>query len=469
MKKVFFTLILFCAFYYLNAQNKWSLQQCVDYALKNNLSLKQSEIQIEMNKNNYDQVRATYLPNLNAGANHTYNFGRTIDRYTNTFAESQVLSQNFFISSQFTIWSGLSQLNNIQANKYTWLASKENLNQQKNDLSLNVATAFLQAVYTFELMKVAEAQVKISKEQLERTEKMAEAGTIAKSNVYDVKAQLANDEFTMTSAKNNRKLALLTLQQLLNIDTISNFDIDVPMLDVKDAGMLPKTAFEVYEIALKNQPQIKSAELSLTSSEKTLSAARGRISPSLSMSASIGTGYSGLAKDVVGYNYINDTLGVIPGIGALTYTRQDPILKDTPFDTQVKNNVNKSVGFTLTVPLFNGLSTYTSIRNAKLSVLSNKYSYDLRKQQLLKTIAQAHADAQAAIDKYSSAVIARDAAQQSFYFSEQKFNAGALSAFDYSTAKNRLLRSEADLLNAKFDYIFKMKVLDFYQGKPLVF
>ena len=143
--------------------------------------------------------------------------------------------------------------------------------------------------------------------------------------------------------------------------------------------------------------------------------------------------------------------------------------KDTPWDKQFKNNVNKSVGFTLSIPLFNGLSNYSSVRTAKLQALNSKYSYDIVRQQLFKTIAQAHADASGALNKYASAKMALDASQQSFTYAEQKFNAGSISAFDYNNAKNRVLKSQADLLNAKYDFIFKLKVLDYYQGKPLTF
>ncbi len=454
----------------LRAQNNWNLQQCIDHALKNNISLKQAEINTEINEINYIQSKAAILPSLNGGANHTYNIGRTIDRYTNTFANSNILSQNFYLSTQITLWSGLSQYNNIKQNQYASLASRETFEQQKNDLALNVATSFLQVVYNKELMSVAQFQVKISKEQLERTEKMADAGSVAKSVVYDVKAQLANDEYTFTSTQNNYNLSLLGLKQLLNLDSLNNFDIEKPDLDAAGTNLLNLNVSDIYQTALKNQHNIKSAEYGMMASEKGLAVARGRISPTLSFGGSIGTGFSGLAKEVVSTQYAGlNPIGITSAFDTVYAPSYDIITRKKAFADQFKDNINKSLGFTLSVPLFNGLQTYSSIKTAKLQMLNSRYTFDLRRQQLYKTIAQAYADAQASLNKLAAAKTANAAAQESFNYTQQKFNVGAISSFDFNTAKNRLLKSQADMLNAKFDYIFKIKVLDFYQGKPLTF
>lgn len=452
----------------IKAQSEWNLQQCVDYALKHNIMLQQAEINNQITKNNSTQAKASILPNLNAGAAHTYNFGRTIDRYTNTFANTQVLSQNFYISSNLVLWSGLSQWNNIKANQYAYLAGSENVKQQRNDISLSVATAYINVIYCDELLKIAKGQFDITKQQLEQTEKLANAGTLAKSAVYDVKAQLASEEVNVTSADNNYQIAMLTLKQFMNLDSLNNFNISKPDVDVQSENLLGNSVQNIYETALKNQPSIKGAEYNLLMAEKTLAAAKGRVSPTISLNGSIGTGYSGLAKDVVGYNNVTDTLGYI-GTTPFTYLRQDPIFKDTPFNDQFKNNTNKSLGLTITVPLFNGLQTYTSVKNAKLNALNAKLNQDLAEQNLYKTIAQAYANARAALNKYAASKTSVEASEQSFGFAQQKFNVGAISAFDFNTAKTRLVNAQSNLIQAKFDYLFKLKVLDFYQGKALTF
>jgi outer membrane protein len=451
-----------------NAQNEWNLQQCVDYALKHNIMLQQAEISNQITKNNTTQSKAALLPNLNGGAAHTYNFGRTIDRYTNTFANTQVLSQNYYLSSNLVLWSGLSQWNNMKANQYAYLAGTENVKQQKNDIALNVATAYINVIYCDEFLKIAKNQFDITKQQLEQTEKLANAGTLAKSAVYDVKAQLASEEVNVTTADNNFQIAMLTLKQFLNLDSTNNFKIANPDVEVQSQNLLGSSVQNIYETALKNQPSIKSAEYNFLMAEKTLLAAKGRVSPTISLNGSIGTGYSGLAKDVVGFNNVTDTLGYL-GTTPFTYERQDPIFKDTPFNDQFKNNVNKSIGVTLSVPLFNGLQTVTSVKNAKLNALNAKLGQDLAEQNLYKVIAQSYANARAALNKYVASKSSVEASEMSFTFAQQKFNVGAISAFDFNTAKSRLVTAQSNLLQSKFDYLFKLKVLDFYQGKPLTF
>lgn len=458
------------AAYCAKAQSGWTLEQCIDYALKNNLSLKQAETNVQASKNNVTQTKAAVLPTLNAGAAHTYNFGRTIDRYTNTFANQMVLSQNFYLATSVTLWSGMSQYNAIRQNELSYKSSVEAVNQQKNDLALNVASAFLQVVYAEQLMDVQKAQADISREQLERTKKLADAGTLAKSNVYDMEAQLAADQYNFVSADNNYKISLLTLQQLLNLDSLKNFKVQKPVAEPAFSDVDKMNVYDMYNTALKNQPSIKSAELAWMSAEKGLASAKGGRSPQLLLSASLGTGYSGLSQDIVGTNFTGvEPIGytnTFDTVYAPTYTIET---RKTPFADQFRNNVNKSISIQLNVPIFNGLRTHTAVENAKLNVYNQKLNFDIARQQLYKNIAQAHANAIAALEKYNSAKIAVDAAQASFSFTETKYNAGTISAFDFSVAKNRLMKAQADLLNAKFDFIFRLKVLDFYQGRPLTF
>ncbi len=463
-------LVLFSVCLISKSQNEWGLQQCVDYALKHNITLKQSEINNMISKNNATQSKAAILPSFNAGAAHTYNFGRTIDRFTNTFANTQVLSQNMYVSSNLVLWSGLSQYNNIKANEYAYKSGTENIKQLQNDLSLNVATAYINVIYCDELMGIAKSQFEITKQQLERTTKLAEAGTLAKSAVYDIKAQLANEEVNVTSADNNYQIAMLTLRQLMNLDSLNNFNVTKPDVDVQSESLLSNSVQNIYETALKNQPSIKSAEYNLKMAEKSLAAAKGRMSPTISLNGSIGTGYSGLAKDISDINITGvDTTAVTTGGDYVLSPVYSPVYKDKSFTDQYKDNINKSIGLTITVPLFNGLQTYTSVKNAKLNALNAKYSQDLAEQNLYKVIAQAYANSRAALNKYVASKTSVEASQESFNYAQQKFNLGAISAFDFNSAKTRLVTAKSNLLQSKYDYLFKLKVLDFYMGKPLTF
>jgi len=451
--------------------NIWDLQQCVDFAQKNNISLKQAEIATKINKNNAIQSKAAILPTVNAGAQHTYNFGRTIDRYTNTFANTQVLSQNFYISSNVVLWSGLAQYNTIKANEYQYLSSNETYLQQKNDLSLNVATAYINVIFSDEILQIAQAQYKITLEQLDRTQKLADAGTLAKSAVYDLKAQLANEEVNVTTSDNNYQIAMLSLKQLLNLDTLNNFNISRPNIDMMSDELATQTVQNIYETALKNQHSIKSANYNLMAAEKSLDVAKGRVSPTLSATGSLGTGTSALDKNIDAVNIVGiEQAPYYTQSGEAIYAPKTEIITTKkPFADQFKDNVNKSVGFTLSVPIYNGLQTYTGIKNAKLNALNAKYTQDLTEQNLYKTIAQAYANAKAGLNKYYANKSSVEANEQSFYYAQQKYNVGAISSFDFNAAKTRLQNAQGNLVQAKYDYVFKLKVLDYYQGKELKF
>ena len=472
MKKIVYSILLVLVFQFLHSQtNEWDLKQCVDYAQKHNLTLKQSEIQTQINKNNTQQSKASIMPTINLGAQHTYNFGRTIDRYTNLFANTQVLSQNFYVSSNVVLWSGLAQYHNIKANQYQYLASTETYQQQAYDLSLNVATAYINVIFSDEIAKISKSQFEMTKEQLVRTEKLANAGTLAKGAVYDLQAQLANDEVNVTTTTNNYQIAILTLTQLMNLDSVKNFTINRPSLEVMNSELGAVSVQNIYETALKNQHSIKSAHYNLLASEKSLAVARGRVSPTLSATGSIGTGTSELDEKIDAVNFLGYSESqYITESGLKVYEpKAEIITSKKPFADQFKDNVNKSVGFTLSVPIFNGLQNYTSIKNAKLNTLSAKYNQDIQSQNLYKTIAQAYANAKAALEKYSANKASVSASEQSFTFAQQKFNVGVISTFEYNTAKTRLQNAQSNLVQAKYDYIFKMKVLDYYQGKPLTF
>ncbi len=467
MKKVFFALLIVLGTS-LQAQSPWDLQQCITYAVQHNLSLKQQGLSNEMSKNNSTQVRSSVLPNLNAGATHQYNFGQTIDRFTNTFANTQVLSQNFYISSGITLWSGLSQYNNIKASDYNYLSGVERLRQQENDLALSVANAYIGIIFSEEILKISQNQFQLTKEQLVRTQKMVDAGALAKSVEYDIKAQLANEEVNVTTADNNYRLSILNLQQLMNFDSVTNFAVARPDFSISESQLVENNITAMYETALKTQPGIKSSEYAVMSADRTRIANKGRYSPSLSFNASMGTGTSGLAKKQTGEYYtVPQTL--VTNMGTFIYETQVPVLVSTPLTEQFKSNTNKSLGFSLTVPLFNGLQTNTAVKNAKLNVLSTQYNADITKQTLYKNIVQAHANARAALNKYTATKSSAEAAAESFKYAQQKFDAGAISSFDFTSAKNRLFAAESNLLQAKYDYIFKLKVLDYYQGKPLGF
>jgi outer membrane protein len=455
-------------------QNKaWSLEECIDYALKNNISIQQTQLNTDLSKSTLTQSQANLLPSLNASGGHNYNIGRTIDRFTNQFADQQVLSQNFGVSSDITLFGGLQNINTIKQNKYTYLAGKQDVEKMKNDVSLNVATAYLQVLFAMELTDNSRNQMGITEAQVARTKKLVDAGSLAKGSLLDIQAQLATEELNYTNAQNQLDLAYLTLAQLLNIESTKGFTVVKPVINVGNDALLTADPNQIYNTAISNLPEIKSAELKFKSADKALDVAWGGLSPRLTFNASYGTGYSGLSQRIVGLpaftGYAPNGDVTTGGDNVLTPTFSSPAFEKIPFADQYKDNVNKTFGFYLQVPIFNRFQTKTAIDRAKIQKLNADLTVELTKQQIQKNIQQAYADANAGLKKYNSSLKAVTAMQESFKYAEQKFNVGMVNTMDYNDTKNKLIKAQSDLLQAKYEYVFKSKVLDFYQGKPLKF
>lgn len=471
MKFRFFTIVCFLLFsLHGKAQEAWSLQKCIEYALENNISVKQNQLNAELAKENYNQSIANMLPTLNAGASHSYNWGQRIDPFTNQFATNRVRSNNLYIGSQVTLFSGLQLQNTLQQNSLNYLAGKYDVEKMKNDIVLNVATAYLNVLFAQELLSVAKTQKSITENQVERTQKLVDAGTLPLGSLLDLQAQLASDELNAVNTENQLTIALLTLSQLLNLETKNNFSIVKPQLEIPVNPTLAESPEQIYQFALSNQPSIKSAETRVLSADKAVRIAKGTAYPSLTMSGSVGTGYSGLSQKVVGFEpgtpsiigYTPDTVPVYSISSSVI-----PITERTPFGEQLKNNTNENLGFNLNIPIFNGWQSHNAISRAKIARQNAQYTLDLNEQNLRQTIEQAHVDAQSALKQFYATQKTVEALSQAFDYAEKRFNVGALNSTDYNTAKNRLNNSQSDLLRNKFNYIFKSKVLDFYMGKPI--
>ncbi|MEW6468262.1 MAG: TolC family protein [Bacteroidota bacterium] len=445
----------------------WTLQQCILYARENNIQIRQSELSVQLAQINLLQSKGNTLPSINGNISHMYNFGRTIDPFTNQFATDKVLSDNFSVSGSITLFSGFQNYNTILESNYAYLAAKYDLEKMRNDISLNIATVYLQILFADELVAIAKGQVDITKLQVERVQKLVDAGSLPKSSLFDIQAQLASEELNLVNAENQLSISYLNLQQLLDLQ--SPLKIVKPELDIPSSDVLALSPSHIYGTALSTMPEIKSAEYKMLSAQRGYKAAMGGYSPRLTLSGSYGTGYSGASKSITSFTYSgNDTIG-------FTASTFDPVLtphldytyQTTPFKDQIDQNLNKSIGLSLTVPLFNRFSVYSSARRAKISQLNAQYSLDLAKNQLEKSVQQAYADAVAALKKYNASLKTVSAMEESFKYTEQKFNVNLINSFDYNEAKNRLAKAKSDLLQAKYDYIFKLKILDFYQGKQL--
>jgi outer membrane protein len=470
MKKLlvisFFLLVFFPG--NILAQKIWTLEECITYALNNNIQIKQQQLNSAISKLQYNQSIAAIFPSVNGGASLVYNNGQTVDMFTNQFASQTVQSDNFNLSSSVVLFNGLQLLNGLKQKQIDFLASKYDLEKIKNDISLTIATAYLQVLYSIELLDIAKNQLEISKQQVERTQKLYAVGTVAKGTLLTMQSQQATDELQKVNAQNQLDMAYLTLAQLLDLQNTQGFDIVKPALILPDASSLMQHVDEIYGKALGTQPDIKSAELKVQSAKKGLSISKGMYSPSLTLSASYGTGYSGASKTITGatisgYQTIGATL-----LGEEVYSPiYDYTYEKIKFWDQMDNNQNKSIGLYLNVPIFNKWQTQTMIGTSKLQLKSAQLNLQSSQNQLYKTIQQAYADARASLNKYNASTKSVEALTESFGYTEQKFNVGMLNSIDYNDAKNNLLKAKSELLQSKYDYIFRLKVLDFYQGKPI--
>lgn len=446
MRRIILLFSCLALFSTLKAQEIWTLEKCVEYALTNNIQVKQQLLQVKSQQASLQQDKLSLLPSLNGGASHGYNFGQTVDRYTNEFATDRVQTDNFYLGSTVTLFEGFNKLNQIKQRKSDLEATLYDTDKFMDDIALSIATAYLQILYYSELVKTTEMQLEATQMQSDRLKKMVDAGAVAQGDYYTLEAQRAAENSQVVNARNNLDISYLTLVQMLDMPGTEGFEVEFPDLEMDQQSALANTAEQIYGFALETQPGIKSAESRVRSSEIGLSMAQGGQSPSLQLQGSLGTGFSGANKifDTVSFAY-----------------------NTKPFADQIKDNFNRSISLNLNVPIFNGWSTRTAISKAKINVENQKYNLELTKLDLRKTIQQAYADAKAALNSYEASVIGVNAARESFRYAESKFSVGSINSVDYNNAKKDLQKAESDQINAKYEFIFKSTVLDFYMGKPI--
>ena len=455
----------------VKSQKIWTLEDCINYALENNLDIQKQIQSVESNKASLLQSALGMLPDLNANGSNYWNFGQTIDQYTNTFATTTVRSNNFYIASNLVLFNGLQKFNTVKQNQIIVLASKYDLDVMKNSISLSVAGYYLDILFNSELLDVAKEQLRITIQQVDRMQKMVDAGSSARGDLLNIEAQKAAEELTKVQCDNQLKISNLSLEQLIDLPVTNEFLVEKPNLKAVEAPKQPTTPEIIFEHAMKTRPEIRAAELRVDAAQKRLAIARGVITPTLSVSGSWGTGYSGVAKEI-DPNVPADTSWQIVGItqkskDLVHMTEVNYATRVKSFGDQLKTNNNQSVGFYLRIPIFNGWSGRTNISLAKIQREKAELDLEIQKRDLRKTIEQAYADAVAAYQKYNSSLEKLTAQSESFKYTQQKFDVGLMTSFDYNMSKKDLTKAESDLLQAKYDFIFKTTILDFYMGNPI--
>ncbi len=421
------------------AQDKrWTLKECVNHALENNLSVQRAKYTTDLRKEDIATAKGNRLPGVSGFATHGYNFGATFIQGVGLVTIDN-LTNNFGLNTSVNLFDGFRVKNSVKQSETNFEASKYDLEKMSNDISLNIVNAYLNVLFNKENLKIAEAQVKISEEQYKRTRELVEEGVQPKGNLLEVEATKINDENAVVTAENNVAISLLELSQLLQIPN-QGFDIqDVPV-DINTVALLYNNTTEIFEKALTNQPDIRSAELGIESADRQIDIAKADYYPTLSLGAGLNT----------------------------FYTHRQGTKDQFNFSDQLDNNFGQNFGFRLDVPIFNRGQVKANVNRAKINQDIAQVNLSDQKLALREAIERAFINAKATLKEYEAAQKSVEAQQLSFDYAQERYNLGATNSFDFEQVRNRLVNAQATLTRAKYNFVFRTKVLEFYYGIPII-
>jgi len=429
--KILSTLAFFFAFSSLQAQQIWSLKDCIDHALKNNISLKQSELNIQLNESQHLQSKMQLLPSINASNSFNKNQGRYVNPLTNDFVEDISSSLNLSYSTNITLFNGFKNINQIKKAANESLKSIYDLESTKNDLISSIALSYLQILFNKELYQTAAKQLDLTKNLENRMITLVEAGSIARGELLNIQSQLALEQQQLIQAENQLHLSKLQLAQLLELENHQNLEVLKLNLQVPDFKIKDNINAD-YKIALNDQSSIKSAELQIHSALYDLKIAKANYLPNLSLGHSTSTLYADNAEDMFSFN------------------------------EQLKNNKQSGIYLNLSIPIFNKWATHAAVDQSKIQIENSRLSAQQAKNQLRKNMEQAYADQLAAYKKYQAAQKSVIAYRESFTYINERYELGMVNSYEFNESKNKLIKSESDELQAKYDLIFKVKLYEFY-------
>jgi outer membrane protein len=428
-----------------HAQKIWSLQNCIDYAIENNIQIKQQSLNNQYQQNLLHQAKSDRLPSLNGQIGNNYNFGRSLT-YENTYENVNSTSLSGGLGANITLFNGFSLKNTIAQRELDLQASLQDLQKTKDDITLSIAASYLEILFAEELVSVAEANVEITRQQINRTQQLVDAGSLARGALLEIEAQLAREELQLVNSQNQVQLAYLTLYQFLELPIAESFKIEKPALPEIKAYVTMANSFDVYKNALNVRPEIIASQLRVKSMERQLDIAKGAVLPDLSFGANYYNNYND------NYMRMNSTTGIREVI---------------PFADQIKNNERYGLGLTLNIPIFNRYQAKNNISNSKLQLMDYQYRLQTTSNMLRKEIEQAYTNALASLNRYISSEKAVKSTEEAFRYTEEKFNVGMVNSVEYNQSKNNLTVAHSEHLQARYEYIFRTKILDFYNGKPI--
>ncbi len=479
MKAILTLTLMFSFFLSVHSQEsnpnvkKWTLRECVDYAIDNNINVKQSENNIAMAEIGKRDAIGNFIPSLNLNSAASWNSGLTTDATTGVLVNLTTQTTNGGLSSGVAIYRGLRNQNELRRAELSILASQYQLDKMKDDISLYVINAYLEVLFGKEAVNVAIPQIEITREQLARTSQLVEAGTIPRGDLLDVEATLASDEQNLIITQNRVQLALISLAQLLQLDDFENFDIAIEEIETLPLINLAEYSVDkIFEKALATRNEIKVAEANIDIAEKDIKLAKGALQPTLSGFYNWNSRYSDRNR-IIGSEIDPDN--PIQVIGQVQTTGDNVIAPNYspitgPADglwDQIDQNKGSSFGLSLSIPVLNGFRASNNVRRAKINFEQQKYQLEQEELDLQKIIYQVYTDALGALKLYDAAKRSLDAREMSFAYAQERFDVGVLNSFDYSQMKNQLVNANSDFLNAKYDFIFRVKLLEYYYGVPV--
>ncbi len=435
---IIFFLVCFSVNLVISQDKKWTLSGCIDRALQENTTVNQRKFTNNVTELTLEQSKAARIPTLSGSTGQGFNFGRSLDPYTNTYIAQNVASSNFSMSSNLSLFTGFQIVNTIKKNEIDLKAGTLDLEKTKKDITLNVTLAYLQVLFAYEQVENAKSQVESTQSQVDKTHILVNAGTLPIGSLYTVEAQLATDKYTMVNAENQLSISKVNLMQLMELPVDPAFDIIRPDL----ANIVINAPNEIipdsiYAKALQVQPDVASSELKVASAEANLKISKGSLYPRLSLSTGISSAYSDA--------------------------------RSRTFDQQLKDNLSQSVRFSLSIPIFNQKQVSTSIQKSQINVYTSQLNALDTKNQLRKSIEQAYNDMIAAQHNYDAVQNQLISTETSYNDSKRKYELGMITATDYLIAKNNYSNAVSNLIKAKYNYLFMNKILDFYQGNSIEF
>ncbi|MDE6239986.1 MAG: TolC family protein [Muribaculaceae bacterium] len=411
----------------LNAEN-WTLDRCISYALDNNLTVKSRQIEIKSGELDVTAARDRHLPNISANASQSFSFGRGLTS-DNTYTNRNTSNFGWSVNMSLPLFQGLSAVRQTKYAQANLRAMVEELEAAKDDITLNVISAYLQVLYAGEMCNVAEEQLRLATVEQKRREELLEAGKIPELDLTEARAQVAQNQLSLVNSQNDRTLALVDLAQLLELTDIDGFDI----APVEDDGLTLYSPEEVYNRALDTNHSLLAARRRIEAADRNISLAKSSYLPNLSFNAGIGSNY----YTVSGINSEN-------------------------FGRQMDHNFNKSLGFSLSIPIFDAFSSRNSVRRAKIQHINAQLQYETSERNLYKTIQQAYYQAQGATEKLRAAEISADATREAFEAMQQKYDFGKANATEYEQARSNYVRATVEAVQAKYESILRRRILAFY-------